>query len=144
MVAIGDKPDTLRTASAKGLIQFSSRSTPDLIRSSSMKKGDVLALSRVASIMAVKSTATLIPLAHPIPITSATCDLTLLDEAVEVSVTVSTFGKTGVEMEAITGVMGGLVCMFDMCKAVDKGMRIGNVRVTAKTGGNSGDWGEDV
>ena len=110
------------------------------IRDGSAKKGDVLAVARVAGIMAAKKTSDLVPLCHPLPITKVTLDLAIEDAAVAASATVATDGKTGVEMEALTAVTVALLTVYDMAKAIDKGMTIEGVRLVAKSGGRSGDW----
>jgi len=137
MVSISDKPVTTRTATASGMVRFSSASTADAIRKAAVQKGDVIAVSRVAAIQAVKSTPSLIPLTHPISITKVNVDIELQAQHVLVRTTVQSEGKTGVEMEALAGVMGGLLTMYDMCKGIDKKMMIGNVHVEHKTGGRS-------
>ncbi|KAA8916355.1 hypothetical protein TRICI_001498 [Trichomonascus ciferrii] len=136
MVDVSDKRVTKRIATARGEIQFSTPEVVDLIRSNSMKKGDVLGVARVAGIMAVKSTPTIIPLCHPIMITKIKNNVEVQDQStVVVETTVQCDGKTGVEMEAITGAMASLVTVYDMCKAVDKHMVISQVYVKQKQGG---------
>ncbi len=141
MVDVGDKAVTHRVAVASGAIRMQPL-TLDLIRSGTSKKGDVLGVARIAAIQAAKRTSELIPLCHPLAITRIAVDFTL-DEAasrVECRAQVETRGQTGVEMEALTAVQVGLLTIYDMCKAVDRGMVIDNVRLLEKRGGKSGDW----
>lgn len=139
MVDIGDKAPTKREATATGRILMSPTALA-AIRDGSAKKGDVLAVARIAGIMAAKRTAELIPLCHPLPLTRVAIDLTLDDTGVTVSATCATDGKTGVEMEALTAATFTLLTVYDMAKAIDKGMTIEGVRVIAKSGGKSRDW----
>ncbi|HEY0269378.1 MAG TPA: cyclic pyranopterin monophosphate synthase MoaC [Sphingomonas sp.] len=139
MVDVSAKPATLREATATGHIAMS-RPAADAIRAGAMKKGDVLAVARVAGIMAAKRTADLIPLCHPLPISGVTLDLAVEDGGVTASATVRTTHGTGVEMEAMTAVSVALLTVYDMVKSVDRGMVIGAVRLLAKSGGRSGDW----
>ncbi|GAP38794.1 cyclic pyranopterin monophosphate synthase MoaC [Piscinibacter sakaiensis] len=141
MVDVGGKEATHRVARAGGHIRMAP-ATLALIRDGHAKKGDVLGVARIAAIQAAKRTADLIPLCHPLPITRVAVEFRL-DEAasrVECSVQVETLGRTGVEMEALTAVQVGLLTVYDMCKAADRGMVIGEVRVLEKRGGKSGDW----
>lgn len=140
MVDVGDKPDTRRTAVARGEVHMKAE-TLALIRAGQMKKGDVLTVAQVAGIMAAKRTSALIPLCHPLPLTSVDVELSL-DEAlpgVQIAVTVRTTGKTGVEMEALTAVSVAALTVYDMVKAAEKTMRIQNIRLVEKHGGRSGD-----
>jgi cyclic pyranopterin phosphate synthase len=139
MVDVSAKPDTQRRAVASGRIAMSTEAA-SAIRDAKIAKGDVLAVARVAGIMAAKRTGDLIPLCHPLPITSVAIDLTPDEFGVTATATVTTTGKTGVEMEAMTAVSITLLTIYDMAKAVDKGMTIGSVRLLEKTGGKSGDW----
>jgi cyclic pyranopterin monophosphate synthase len=139
MVDVGDKPATARVATATGRIAMSPNALA-AVREGSAKKGDVLAVARVAGIMAAKRTSDLIPLCHPIPIAKVTLDLRLDEAGVVATATVATTGRTGVEMEALTAVSVALLTVYDMVKAVDRGMAIGDVRLLAKSGGRSGDW----
>lgn len=139
MVDVSAKPDTQRRAVAEGRITMS-RQAAAAIREGAVAKGDVLAVARVAGIMAAKRTGELIPLCHPLPITSVAIDLAPDDAGVTATATVTTAGKTGVEMEAMTAVSVALLTIYDMAKAVDKGMTIGDIRLLEKTGGKSGDW----
>lgn len=141
MVDVGNKAETARVARAAGSI-FMQPATLALIRAGSAKKGDVLGIARIAAIQASKRTSDLIPLCHPIALTRVAADFTV-DEArnaVHCEVTAECFGKTGVEMEALTATTVGLLTIYDMCKAVDRGMRIENVRLLEKAGGKSGHW----
>jgi cyclic pyranopterin monophosphate synthase len=144
MVDVGAKAETARVARATGSI-FMKPETLALIRSGSAKKGDVLGIARIAAIQASKRTGDLIPLCHPIALTRVTADL-LIDEtqnAVHCEVVAECFGRTGVEMEALTATSVGLLTIYDMCKAVDRGMRIENIRLLEKAGGKSGHWVAD-
>ncbi len=141
MVDVGEKPPTQRVAVAEGYIEM----MPDtlaLIMAGGHKKGDVLGIARIAAIMASKRTAELIPLCHPIPITHVDVKLEPEPELnrVRCEVTVKTAGSTGVEMEALTATQVGLLTIYDMCKAVDRGMTIQSVRLLEKSGGKSGRW----
>ena len=141
MVDVGDKQTTRRRAVATGSIRMLP-ATLALIRDGSHKKGDVLGIARIAAIMASKRTADLIPLCHPIALTRVAVEFEL-DEAassVSVSVTAECSGQTGVEMEALTAASVGLLTIYDMCKAVDRGMVITAVQLLEKEGGKSGHW----
>ena len=141
MVDVGAKAETHRVARASGSIRMLA-STFALIESGSAKKGDVLGVARIAAIQAAKRTSELIPLCHPLPITRVAVDFELdaAASSVRCSAQVETFGRTGVEMEALTAVQIGLLTIYDMCKAADRGMVIGDVRVLEKRGGKSGEW----
>jgi cyclic pyranopterin phosphate synthase len=141
MVDVGGKPETARLARAAGSI-FMKPETLELIRSGSTKKGDVIGIARIAAIQASKRTGDLIPLCHPIGLTRVTADFEIdpAQSAVHCLVTAECFGRTGVEMEALTATSVGLLTVYDMCKAVDRGMRIENVRLLEKAGGKSGHW----
>ncbi len=139
MVDVSAKPQTARTAIAEGRITMSAEALA-AIRGGSVKKGDVLAVARVAGIMAAKKTAELIPLCHPLPIAAVSIDLLLEDQAIRCTAEVSTSYATGIEMEAMTAVSVALLTIYDMAKALDRGMAIGGVRLLAKSGGRSGDW----
>ncbi|KAF2874029.1 molybdenum cofactor biosynthesis protein C [Massariosphaeria phaeospora] len=149
MVSVTGKPSTHRTAIAAGTVHFSNPTPLSLIRANAVKKGDVLSVSRIAGIMAAKKCPDLIPLCHPIALTHVGVTLTALDNGkypfggVDVEAKVECTGQTGVEMEALTGVMGAALSVVDMCKAVDKGMRVEGVRVVLKEGGRSGTWREE-
>lgn len=141
MVDVGAKQETHRIAVASGSIRMKPE-TLALILSGNAKKGDVLGIARIAAIMASKRTSDLIPLCHPLALTRVTVDFNT-DEAtssVHCTAQVETYGKTGVEMEALTAVQVGLLTVYDMCKAVDRGMVMHNIRVMEKHGGKSGDW----
>lgn len=141
MVDVGAKAETARVARAGGSI-FMKPETLAVIRAGSAKKGDVLGIARVAAIQAAKRTGDLIPLCHPIALTRVVADF-VVDEArsaVHCTVTAECFGRTGVEMEALTAATVGLLTIYDMCKAADRGMRIDGVRLLEKQGGQSGHW----
>jgi cyclic pyranopterin monophosphate synthase len=141
MVDVSTKAETHRVARAGGSIHMQA-ATLALIRQGQASKGDVIGIARVAAIQAAKRTADLVPLCHPLPITRVTVDFSLDEARSEVHCTaqVETLGRTGVEMEALTAVQIGLLTVYDMCKAVDRGMVMGNIRVLEKRGGKSGDW----
>ncbi len=141
MVDVGQKPDTERAAVAGGEVVMQAE-TLRLIREGAIKKGDVLMVARLAGIMAAKRTAELIPLCHPLPLTHIDVSLTLDDAAnrVVIQATARTVGKTGVEMEALTAVSVAALTIYDMAKAVDRGMHIQNIRLLEKHGGKSGDY----
>jgi cyclic pyranopterin phosphate synthase len=139
MVDVGGKHATRREATAAGRIALSPQALA-LVRDAGAKKGDVLATARIAGIMAAKRTADLIPLCHPLPLTRVSVDLALDDTGLAVTAIAATEGKTGVEMEALTACTVALLTVYDMVKAVDRDMVIGNVRLLAKSGGRSGDW----
>ena len=141
MVDVGGKSITQRMAVAEGRILVRPK-TLDMIRAGGHKKGDVLGIARVAGIMGAKKTAELIPLCHPLNLTSVEVDLKLEPEisAVHCRCRVETVGQTGVEMEALTGVQIALLTIYDMCKAVDRGMTMQDIRLIRKTGGQSGEW----
>ncbi|MDB5737700.1 MAG: molybdenum cofactor biosynthesis protein MoaC [Sphingomonas bacterium] len=139
MVDVSAKPATVREATATGRIAMSTEAAR-AIRAGAVKKGDVIAVARVAGIMAAKRTADLIPLCHPLPISGVTLDLAVDDTGVTATATVRTTHSTGVEMEAMTAVSIALLTVYDMAKALDRGMVIGGVRLLAKSGGRSGDW----
>jgi cyclic pyranopterin monophosphate synthase len=141
MVDVSAKGETHRVARAAGSIRMLP-ATLALIAGGSAKKGDVIGVARIAAIQAAKRTAELIPLCHPLPITRVAVDFEIDAAASSVHCTaqVETFGRTGVEMEALTAVQIGLLTIYDMCKAADRGMVMGNVRVLEKHGGKSGDW----
>ena len=140
MVDVGAKPDTERIAIAKGEVHML-QSTLDLIRAGQIKKGDVLTIAQIAGISASKRTSELIPLCHPLPLTKVDVDLALDDSipGVTITATAKTIGKTGVEMEALTAVSVAALTVYDMAKAAEKTMRIQNVRLVEKHGGQSGD-----
>lgn len=139
MVDVSDKAETMREALAKGRIRVN-QEVYDAIRTGTAKKGDVLGVARVAGIMGAKRTADLIPMCHVLNLTKVTIDFLMLPDTceVEASCVVKVTGKTGVEMEALSGVTIALLTIYDMCKAIDKGMEIGQVYLAKKTGGKSG------
>ncbi|MCO5101484.1 MAG: cyclic pyranopterin monophosphate synthase MoaC [Burkholderiaceae bacterium] len=141
MVDVGAKAETHRVAVARGTIRMRPE-TLALVRDGTAKKGDVIAVARIAAIQGAKRTADLIPLCHPIALTRVAVDFAL-DEAagaVHCTATAECEGRTGVEMEALTAVQVGLLTIYDMCKAVDRGMVIESVRLLRKRGGKSGEW----
>lgn len=141
MVDVGGKHDTHRVAVAGGTITMKPE-TLAVIASGSTKKGDVLGIARIAAIMASKRTGDLIPLCHPLALThvSVNFEIDQAQSCIHCTAQVETTGKTGVEMEALTAVQIGLLTIYDMCKAIDRGMVMGNIRVQEKRGGKSGDW----
>ncbi|MFW5909752.1 MAG: cyclic pyranopterin monophosphate synthase MoaC [Thiohalospira sp.] len=141
MVDVGEKAETERAAVAEGRIRMAPE-TLARIRAGDHAKGDVLGIARVAGIMGAKRTADLVPLCHPLPLTSLEVDLTPEDNpaAIRVEATARTTGRTGVEMEALTAVQVALLTIYDMCKAVDRGMVMDGVRLLEKRGGKSGTW----
>ncbi|NIJ17023.1 cyclic pyranopterin monophosphate synthase MoaC [Sphingobium vermicomposti] len=139
MVDVSTKAVTSRVAVATGHISMNEEAAT-AIAQGLVKKGDVLAVARVAGIMAAKRTADLIPLCHPIALTSVTIDFDLETQGITVKATAKTAGQTGVEMEALTAASTALLTIYDMAKAIDKAMVIDGVRLLTKTGGKSGDW----
>jgi cyclic pyranopterin phosphate synthase len=140
MVDVSEKPDTNRVAVARGEVLMQ-KATLDLIREGQMKKGDVLAVAELAGVMAAKRTSELIPLCHPLALTRIDVNITLDAElpGVVITATAGATGKTGVEMEALTAVSVAALTVYDMAKAAEKTMRIGNIRLMEKHGGRSGD-----
>ena len=140
MVDVGDKPVTERIAIAKGEVLMQ-KSTFDLIRDGALKKGDVLTVAQIAGITAAKRTSDLIPLCHPLPLSKVDVEIALNESlpGVVITATVKTSGKTGVEMEALTAVSVAALTIYDMAKAAEKTMRIQNIRLVEKRGGQSGD-----
>jgi cyclic pyranopterin phosphate synthase len=146
MVDVSAKPETRRVARAGGRVRMRPE-TMELIRAGTARKGDVLGVARIAAIQAAKRTSELIPLCHPLPLTRVAVefDLDPADSCVSIEVTAETVGRTGVEMEALTAAAIGLLTIYDMCKAVDRGMHIERVRLLEKSGGKSGHWvGDDA
>ncbi|VAW82633.1 Cyclic pyranopterin monophosphate synthase accessory protein [hydrothermal vent metagenome] len=141
MVDVGDKQTTHRIAVALGTIEMQAE-TLELITSGNAKKGDVLGVARIAGIMASKKTADLIPLCHPLALTHVDIELTpsTTENLIVCRCTVETKGQTGVEMEALTATQVTLLTIYDMCKAVDRGMIMSNIHLESKKGGKSGDW----
>ena len=142
MVDVSGKAVTERSATARARVVMLP-ATAVLIRSGGAKKGDVLGVVRIAGIMAAKRTAELIPLCHPLPISAVSVELDVGEAAVEIAATVRTSGQTGVEMEALTAASVAALTVYDMCKSVDRGMRIEGLRVTHKAGGKSGEFVEE-
>ncbi len=141
MVDVGAKDETRRAALAAGRIHMQA-ATLELIGQGRHSKGDVLGIARIAGIMAAKRTADLIPLCHPLPLTRVEVDFAVDETAstIECTVQAETVSRTGVEMEALTAVQVALLTIYDMCKAVDRGMEIGGIRLLEKSGGHSGHW----
>ncbi len=139
MVRVSEKSDTVRRAVAEGRL-VARADVVDLVRQQAAPKGDVLASARIAAIMAVKKTWEWIPLAHPLSISGVSCDIAVQEDGFYVSVSVETVGKTGVEMEALTGVSAALLTLYDMLKARDRSMTMGDIRLVCKSGGRSGDF----
>jgi len=141
MVDVGAKPETHRSARARGSIRMQA-ATLALIAAGQASKGDVIGIARVAAIQAAKRTAELIPLAHPLPLTRVSVEFEVDAAALAVHciAQAETLGRTGVEMEALTAVQIGLLTVYDMCKAVDRGMVMGDIRLLEKSGGRSGHW----
>lgn len=139
MVNVSEKNDSKRIAVARGTIKMK-KETIALIKDGLIKKGDVLAVAQVGGIMGVKRTSDLIPMCHNICITGSDISFNVLAEEIEIEATVSTIGKTGVEMEALTAVTTAALTIYDMCKAADKDMVIENIRLIKKTGGKSGEY----
>ena len=144
MVDVGAKPETQRTATASGTVTMLPE-TLALIRGNGLAKGDVLAVARIAGVTGAKQTAALIPLCHALPLTGVTVEFGFPDDAtLSITATARVFGRTGVEMEALVAVTSAALTVYDMAKAVDRGMTIGAVRLEAKTGGRSGDFHRDA
>lgn len=141
MVDLTGKEETSRVAAAKGIIEVNSEIIRQ-IKENSLQKGDVLGVARIAGIMAAKKTSDVIPLCHPLLLSKVTIDFEIMEEKSEITAlcTVKTEGKTGVEMEALTGVSTALLTVYDMCKAVDKGMVLKEIHLCEKHGGKSGDF----
>jgi cyclic pyranopterin phosphate synthase len=141
MVDVSAKNDTVREAVASARVLFSAE-TFELVKTGGMKKGDVLSVARLAGIMGCKKTPELIPLCHPVAVSGAEVDLTLNDAdfAVEITATVRATGATGVEMEALTAVSVAALTVYDMCKAVQRGIEITDIKLLKKSGGKSGEW----
>ncbi|GAA1395418.1 cyclic pyranopterin monophosphate synthase MoaC [Luteococcus peritonei] len=141
MVDVSAKEVTARSATAQGFVQLSAECVAAL-RDEQLPKGDALAVARIAGVMGAKKTSDLIPLCHPLPLTGVDVHLEVRDNGVDITATVRTTHRTGVEMEALTAVCTAALGLVDMVKAVDKHARLTDVRVTAKSGGRSGDWSE--
>ncbi len=142
MVDVGGKADTHRAAEARGTVRLS-REAYDAIVAGNLKKGDALGAARIAGIMAAKRASDLIPLCHPIALTRVEVRCEPADGRIEVVASVECVGKTGVEMEALTAVSVAALTIYDMAKAVDRGMVIDDIHLTRKSGGKSGEWAED-
>ena len=144
MVDVGDKPATQRVATARGRVTMA-QATLKAIADRGFKKGDVLAVAQLAGIMGAKKTHDLIPLCHPLALTSVKVELRPDpgSDAIEIEATAKVAGQTGVEMEALTAVAVAALTVYDMCKAVDRGMRIGDIRLVHKEGGKSGTFRQD-
>jgi cyclic pyranopterin phosphate synthase len=143
MVDVASKPETLRRAIAGGCIQMLPQ-TLRMLAEGGHSKGDVLGVARIAGIMAAKRTAELIPLCHPLPLTRVQVDFTLGTDEVRCTATTETIGRTGVEMEALAAVQIALLTIYDMCKAIDKGMIMQDICLLEKMGGRSGHWQRSV
>jgi cyclic pyranopterin phosphate synthase len=139
MVDVGDKAATRRRAVARGVIAMKPETSAAIVNNG-LPKGDVLAVARIAGIQAAKKTSDLIPLCHPLMLTSVSVDLVVRDGAVEIEASVETTGVTGVEMEALTACSVAALTLYDMCKAIDKTMEIGQIALWEKSGGRSGDF----
>lgn len=142
MVDVGEKPETDRVAVASGRVRMAG-ATVDLIRTGRATKGDVLAVAQVAAVMGAKRTADLIPMCHPLMLTRIDVSFELQQDEVRVEATVATRGRTGVEMEALTAVATAALTIYDMLKAVDRGMTIEAIQLQSKVGGRSGAWNRD-
>lgn len=142
MVDVGEKTETHRVAVASGYIQMQPE-TLARIHAGDHRKGDVLAVARIAGIMGAKKTAELIPLCHPLALTRVAVDFNPDEHGIHCQATVETRGRTGVEMEALTAVQVALLTIYDMCKAMDRGMRMGDIGLLEKVGGKSGHWRRD-
>ena len=144
MVDVGAKAETQRRARAMGSI-YMQPDTLRLIQEGDAKKGDVLGIARIAAIQGSKKTAELIPLCHPISLTKVSVEFEIDEDVSEIhcTVTAETYGRTGVEMEALTAVSIALLTIYDMCKSVDRGMTLGAIRLIEKDGGKSGHWSQD-
>jgi len=141
MVDVSEKPETARQATAKASITMRPE-TLALIAAGTAPKGDVLAAARIAGIMAAKQTSSLIPLCHPLPISAVEIVLTPIETGIEITATIRTTGRTGAEMEALTAASVAALTIYDMVKAVDRGMTISDLRVVQKSGGKSGDFSQ--
>jgi len=139
MVDVGQKPETEREAVAEGVIEMEP-ATLARIRAGTVEKGDVLGIARIAAIAGLKRTSELIPLCHPVRVTGVDVAFELRERAVAIRATVRAFDRTGVEMEALTAVSVAALTIYDMCKAADRGMTLGQIRLVSKRGGKSGGW----
>jgi cyclic pyranopterin phosphate synthase len=143
MVDVGAKAETERVAVASGVVTMQIE-TANAVRGGTIGKGDVLGVARIAAIQAAKRTSDIIPLCHPLRITGVDVDLRVANNAVYIMVTVRAFDRSGVEMEALAAVSGAALTIYDMCKAIDRGMVISEIRLDEKRGGKSGIWQRDV
>ena len=139
MVDVGNKPNQKRTARAEGFIRLAPE-TLKMIRDNEIRKGDVLTVAKMAGIQAAKKTSELIPLCHPLQLTKVNVNTEIVDDGVKVIGEAHCLGQTGVEMEALTAVHIALLTIYDMCKAIDRGMTMNQIRLVEKTGGKSGTW----
>ena len=139
MVDVGAKPETERIAIASGVVQMDIE-TAKAVRAGTIGKGDVLGVARIAAVQAAKRTSDIIPLCHPLRLTSVDVDLRVANNAVYIMATVRAFDRSGVEMEALVAVSAAALTIYDMCKAIDRGMVISDVRLEEKRGGKSGTW----
>jgi cyclic pyranopterin phosphate synthase len=139
MVDVSEKPETKRTATARGHVRMAPE-TCRLVAQQALPKGDVFTVARVAAVLAAKRTGDLIPLCHPLPLTDVQVDLVLNEDGVTITATASCVGRTGVEMEALTAVTVAALTVYDMCKSADKRMVIEEVHLVRKTGGRSGEF----
>ncbi|MEK7252180.1 MAG: cyclic pyranopterin monophosphate synthase MoaC [Actinomycetota bacterium] len=139
MVDVSTKPETARTATAEAFVTMSA-TTRGAVFAGTLPKGDALALVRVAAVTGAKRTPDLVPLCHPLPLTGVTADIEATPTGARIIVTASTVGRTGVEMEAITGAGIGAITLYDMIKGLDRGAEIGPIRLLSKRGGSSGEW----
>ncbi len=139
MVDVAEKSETMREARAQGTITMALE-TLEAIKANAMKKGDVLATARIAGIMAAKKTSELVPLCHPLALSKVAVDFTFLNDGIRVESVARLTGKTGVEMEALTATSIALLTIYDMSKAMQKDMVIGQIKLLSKSGGKSGDW----
>ena len=139
MVDVGAKPETERIAIASGVVLMEI-TTANAVRGGTIRKGDVLGVARIAAVQAVKRTSDIIPLCHPLRITGVEVDLRVANNAVYIMATVRAYDRSGVEMEALTAVTAAALTIYDMCKAIDRGMVISDIRLDQKRGGKSGSW----
>ena len=143
MVDVGAKPETERVAVASGMVRMELE-TANAVRAGTIGKGDVLGVARIAGIQAAKRTSDIIPLCHPLRLTSVDLDLRVASDAVYIMATVRAFDRSGVEMEALAAVSAAALTIYDMCKAIDRGMIISEVRLDEKRGGKSGTWQREL
>ena len=139
MVDVGDKPETARVAIASGVVAMAA-ATARAVRAGKIGKGDVLGVARLAGIQGAKRAAELIPLCHPLRLTGVDCELRVVGSSVRIKVTVRAFDRSGVEMEALAAVAAAALTVYDMCKAIDRGIAIEAIRLDEKRGGKSGTW----